>query len=213
MTFAYIHCKPDGTPFYVGKGVRTRHKDFTYRNIYHKRVVAKYGKENILIGKLDCTSNDIALQLEIGVIKCLKRMGVKLTNLTEGGEGNVGWKCPENVKKAVAEANSKRVLTEEQRKKIGQKYLGKKRPEHSKAMKENKTWVGNKNPHFGNGSRQIGAKNVMAKSVLGTHVNNKKAQWETATDAAKEIGVTIQAVVQAIKKQHRCKGWTLGYTL
>jgi len=213
MTFAYIHCKPDGTPFYVGKGVRNRHKDFTYRNVYHKRVVAKYGKENILIGKIDCSSNENALELEIGIIKCLKRMGVNLTNLTEGGEGNVGWKCPDNVKKAVAESNSRRVLTDEQRKKIGQKYRGKKRPEHSKLMKDKKTWAGDKNPYFGKGLRQVGSKNLMAKAVLGTGLDGKKAQWETATDAAKEIGVTIQAVVQAIKKQHRCKGWTLGYII
>ena len=84
--FAYVHCKPDGTVFYVGKGALRRVKNLRERNEYHKRVVSKYGKENILIGMLECSSDDIALELERGLIKCLRRSGVRLTNCTDGGE-------------------------------------------------------------------------------------------------------------------------------
>lgn len=209
--FAYVHCKPDGTPFYVGKGVRSRYKDFTYRNQYHKKVVAKYGQKNILIGKLDCSTNNFALELEVGLIKCLKRMGHSLTNLTEGGEGSVGWRCPDQVKQAVAEANKRRVWTEEQKYKLGNLHRGKARPEHSQKMKEKGLWVKEKNPGFNAGHKQTGSKNHMAKSVSGVHPKKGRAVWCTLQEASEVIGVSIQAICQALKKGHRSKGWVLGY--
>lgn len=211
ISYAYLHCKPDGTPFYVGKGVRSRYKNFTYRNQYHKRVVAKYGQENILIGKIDCSTNETALELEVGLIKCLKRMGHFLTNITEGGEGNVGWECPDQVKQAVAEANKRRVWTQEQKYKIGDLHRGKKRLDHSQKMKEKGLWLKDKNPWFGTGDRQVGSKNHMARSVIGEHVDHGIATWDTLKEASKVIGVSIQAVCQALKKGNKSKGWTLRY--
>lgn len=210
-SYAYVHCKPDGTPFYVGKGVRRRYKDFKYRNLYYKRVVAKFGAENILVGRLDCSSNKAALDLEIGLIKCLKRMNFNLTNLTEGGEGNVGWKCPESVKSAVAEANKKRVWTDSLRYKVGSAYRGKKRPQHSEKMKLKGLWAGEKNPFFNTGHRQIGTLNHMARPVKGRHETHGVAEWGTLQAAADELGVSIQAVSQAIRKNGKSKGWTLEY--
>jgi len=84
---AYIHAKPDGTPFYVGKGSIRRSKKLYNRNEYHTRTVKKYGKENILIGFIECSSDDIAFELERGIIKCLKNSNINLTNMTEGGLG------------------------------------------------------------------------------------------------------------------------------
>ena len=84
--YAYVHCRPDGSIFYVGKGAMRRAKNLRERNEYHKRVVAKHGKENIFIGTIECSSDAISLELERGIIKCLKRSGVKLTNCTDGGE-------------------------------------------------------------------------------------------------------------------------------
>jgi len=207
-SFAYIHCKPDGTPFYVGKGVRTRYKNFTGRNPYHKKVVAKYGRENILIGKLDCSTNDIALQLEIGLIKCLRRMGTPLTNLTDGGEGNVGWKCPDNVKAAVSAANKNRIFSDEQRVRLGASFRGKKRPEHSALLKERGNWAGEKNPFFSSSEHQVGSKNHMARKVAGVKGNTCR-EWDTLKSCADDLGVTIQAISQAIRKNQRSKGWKL----
>jgi hypothetical protein len=209
--FAYIHCKPDGTPFYVGKGVRTRYKNFSQRNPYHKRIIAKYGQENILIGKIDCSSNDAALELEIGLIKCLRNMGIELSNLTDGGEGNVGWKCPDNVKTAVSTANKLRVLSTEQRQEIGNRFRGKKRPQHSVLMKERGYWAKDKNPFFGKGDQQAGSLNHMARRVIGQYNNCVSAEWNTLQECAKDLGVSIQAVLQAIKKENKSKGWKLEY--
>lgn len=88
--YAYIHAKPDGTPFYVGKGKGRRAWKFKERNQRHMRTVAKYGEHNILIGQLDCSSEAVAFDLEVGLIKCLRRMGVDLCNMTLGGEGASG---------------------------------------------------------------------------------------------------------------------------
>ena len=89
VSYAYIHCKPDTTPFYVGKGSVKRSKKLYGRNEHHTRTVEKYGKENILIGRIECSSDEIAFELERGLVKCLKRSGVELTNQTEGGLGGL----------------------------------------------------------------------------------------------------------------------------
>jgi len=112
---AYIHVRPDNSVFYVGKGTRKRSRSMK-RNHFHDNIVSKYGKENIKIGFIECSSEDIAFELEKGMIKCFRRMNINLSNMTDGGEG-----C----------ANP----TEETRKKISLFQKGKKckprTPEHS----------------------------------------------------------------------------------
>lgn len=101
---AYIHTKPNNVPFYVGKGriERAKRLDASHHNLYHNRIVAKYGKENIGVAFIPCSSEKIAFQLEIGIIKCLKRSGVKLANITDGGEGASGAKSPQHLQKLRA---------------------------------------------------------------------------------------------------------------
>ena len=156
--FAYIHCKPDGTPFYVGKGNLRRSKEVSRKNVWHTSIVNKYGKENIGIAKLECSSEKIAFDLEKGLIKCLRRQDIKLTNTTNGGEGSSGYK-----------------FTEERKAKISARMKGTNNPfygkTHSEATKKflsdnairegadletrkirsakGKTFVGTKNPFYG----------------------------------------------------------------
>lgn len=108
MDFAYVHCKPDGTPFYVGKGKLRRARYFGERNPYHKAVVEKYGRANLLVGMLGCSTPAIAYQLEEGLIKCLTRMGVRLCNFTSGGEGGKS-PTPETRAKLSAAAKKRGV--------------------------------------------------------------------------------------------------------
>ncbi len=107
MTFyAYIHARPDTTDqsgvFYVGKGSGDRLRQFYSRNRWHRFTSKKHGVENILIGKLDCSSEAIAFDLERGLIKCLRRAGVTLTNMTDGGEGPSGHVMSEEAKAKIA---------------------------------------------------------------------------------------------------------------
>lgn len=109
--YAYIHATPDGTPFYVGKGRGARWKLFGKdgaRSTWHTRITVKHSRENILVGKLDCSTESIAFDLERGLIKCLRRMGVKLCNLTDGGEGWSGASHTEDARIRIAKALSGR---------------------------------------------------------------------------------------------------------
>ena len=87
VSYAYLHCRPNGTPFYVGKGTANRVTRTHARNKHYGHITTKYGRGNILIGSLECSSDAIAFELEKGLIKCFRRMGVELTNMTEGGDG------------------------------------------------------------------------------------------------------------------------------
>lgn len=112
--YAYIHARPDGTPFYIGKGRGRRATDFVARNAHHKNITAKYGIKNILVSKHECSSEEFAFALEVGMIKCFKRMGVTLVNMTDGGEGPCGA-----------------IVSAETRAKMSASRTGKKLPPHS----------------------------------------------------------------------------------
>ena len=134
--YAYIHAKPDGTPFYIGKGNGRRLNMFHRRNQHHKNIVAKYGRRNILIGRLDCSDESTAFDLEMGLIKCIKRMGIELTNLTDGGHGPSGLiVTPEQRAKISATLTGRpgRPWTEEAKAKVGAANRGKKRTPEQRA--------------------------------------------------------------------------------
>lgn len=100
--YAYVHCKPDGAPFYVGKGHGRRAYRLDKRNDWHQRVVKKHGRENILVGTLACSSQVAAFELEKGIIKCLRRSGSSLTNLTDGGDGVAGLVVTQLTREKIA---------------------------------------------------------------------------------------------------------------
>lgn len=91
--YVYIHCRPDGTPFYVGKGTRSsRSREFVCgRNQHHKNIVAKHGKENIKIYVRYCDSEAQAFEHEIWLIAYGRTHGWTLVNVTDGGEGQSGY--------------------------------------------------------------------------------------------------------------------------
>lgn len=89
--YTYIHCKPDGSPFYVGKGTGRRSHNFMKRTVHHKRITAKYGAANISIWKFNTNTEQEAFDLEIYLIAHYKRIGMKLCNQTDGGDGASGY--------------------------------------------------------------------------------------------------------------------------
>lgn len=136
MFCAYVHARPttvDATGiFYVGKGRARRAQDLSHRNPHHANVVAKYGAENILFGKIECSSEEVAFELEKGLIKCLRRMGVQLTNQTDGGEGVSGLVFSEESKAKISKAGLGRRFSEEHKAKIGDAGRGRTHSEESK---------------------------------------------------------------------------------
>jgi len=126
--YTYLHCKPDGTPFYVGKGCcsingRERSHHFKNRGEYHNRVTKKYGKENILVFVFPCGSEAQALSDERQQIAQLRSEGYKLCNHTDGGEGLKGFKHSDETRAKISAAAKN--ISDETRKKMSISHKGK----------------------------------------------------------------------------------------
>ena len=88
-------------------------------------------------------------------------------------------------------------------------FAGKKRPEHAALMRSRGVFVGERNPGYGRGARQQGKLNVSAQEVVGIHPYAGVCRWDTLTQAAKDLGVSVQAVSQSIRLKGRTKGWRM----
>ena len=138
--YTYLHCKPNGDPFYVGKGTGKRSHMFanSKRNQHHKRIVAKYGRSNIGIFIFSCKSESQAHADEIQQIAQLRRDGYELANICDGGEGFSGL-----------------VFSPEHRANLSKSHMGKKNPhpgyKHSPeaCAKMSEARKGDKNKSFG----------------------------------------------------------------
>lgn len=128
MSYAYLHCRPNGVPFYVGKGKLRRVNNLRERNLHHASIVNKYGSQNILVGKFECSTDAIAYELEMGLIKCLRAMGVRLANYTAGGDGGRS-PCPE-TRQRLSDAAVRRGVSENTRKAVSRAKKGVSVPSH-----------------------------------------------------------------------------------
>lgn len=101
----YLHCRPDGTPFYVGKGRLSRARQLRRsRNRHHQAVVDKYGEANIGVFCFPCTSEVEAMEDEKQQIAQLRKEGYVLCNMTDGGEGFTGGRHSEEYKRRLSDA-------------------------------------------------------------------------------------------------------------
>lgn len=114
---AYLHSRPSGMPFYVGKGTVKRSRDLcgASRSGWHQKIVAKHGRENIVVTFMECSTEEFAFLLEKGLIKTLIRNGYELCNFTSGGEGISGWKMPREIVDRINAKNTGRVQSAEER--------------------------------------------------------------------------------------------------
>ena len=113
MAYVYLHkTKNDGTPFYIGISSKddgySRSKNKKGRNPFWKAVANKYDYEIEILK--DGISFDEAKELEVKYIKEYKENGYQLVNMTEGGDGTVGFKVPKKQKRRLAESQAKRKI-------------------------------------------------------------------------------------------------------
>ena len=102
--YLYTHSYPDGNIFYVGKGVGDRAKDFFNRNRWHKGVCKKIGIKNVIIKAYQTVDERHALAAENQLILALKRAGITLCNLSNGGEVGSGGRFSEEHRRKLSEA-------------------------------------------------------------------------------------------------------------
>lgn len=89
--YVYVHHrKTDNRPFYVGKGSKDRAKVYapTKRNPFWHNVMRKHGVTCEIVARN--LNEDDAFELEMFLIAELRDSGLKLVNLTDGGEGSSG---------------------------------------------------------------------------------------------------------------------------
>lgn len=165
--YIYTHARPDGRIFYVGKGHGNRCAKMTGRNSHHQNMINKYGKENISVKTMHCSSEEIAFVMEVELIRLLSSIGVELTNKTRGGEGVSGYVFTKEQRLKNSAAQSGKIMSERMRSKTsarmnGNKYkVGTVRTDSQKAN-NSRLMLGNKHTkgmfHFTNGTINTTAK-------------------------------------------------------
>ena len=164
MAVIYKHLKPCGEVFYIGIGQEEkRAKSKSDRNNYWHNVVNKYGYE-VQILKSDLTWED-ACEMEKVLISWFGRRDLglgTLVNLTDGGEGNVGW---------VASDETRARMSKSKKEKLSHNY-GKKASKEAKE-KMSISATGRKHSEESKEKNRIASSNVSEETKLKRYLKNK----------------------------------------
>ena len=164
MAVIYKHLKPCGEVFYIGIGQEEkRAKSKSDRNNYWHNVVNKYGYE-VQILKSDLTWED-ACEMEKVLISWFGRRDLglgTLVNLTDGGEGNVGW---------VASDETRARMSKSKKGKLPHNYGKKASKEAREKMSISAT--GRKHSNEAKEKNRIASSNVSEETKLKRYLKNK----------------------------------------
>jgi hypothetical protein len=162
MAIVYRHIRLDTRqPFYIGIGINeSRAYSIKNRNKHWRNIVDKCGYEVQIL--FDDLTYDKAKEKEIEFITLYGRYNVSkglLCNLTDGGDGSIGYKPTEEALLKISQTSKDRVKTKEQidkwrknmtftkseetKEKIRQTLLGKKHTEERK-QNQRKAHLGKK---------------------------------------------------------------------
>jgi len=134
MFYTYAHTKPNGTIFYIGKGIKRRAWKTHNRNLHWKSIVQKHGSFNVEI-LANWDTEEEAFSHEVLLIKCFNDLGYSLANKTNGGEGASGYKHSDETKLKM-----KHITSEKTKQKISiarkGKYCGKNHPRFGKIVSQ-----------------------------------------------------------------------------
>lgn len=137
--YVYEHTRADtGEIFYVGKGCGSRLNSTraTHRNQRWLRTVAKAGA--FTARKVaDCIDEEFAFLIEVERIDQLKRLGVGLCNVTNGGDGASGYRHSDEAKaKMSIKWSDGRVMSKKQRDSISARHAGTKQSAETVAARK-----------------------------------------------------------------------------
>lgn len=184
MTFyAYIHCTPSGTPFYVGKGKINRVKRIHRpHNPGHEKITSVYGVSSILVGFFPCSSESIAFDLERGLLKRLRKMGIDVVNLTQGGGGVSGFSMPEAAKVKIGSSLRGRQFSSTHIENLTKSLRGRKLPrisdDHKRRISESNSLL------------KIGNKNTLGRLWVTNDSENKMIPAASGIPAGWRLGLT-----------------------
>jgi hypothetical protein len=119
----YSHTRLDTNEvFYIGKGRPRRLLDKYSRNRHWNNIVVKHGyKADIIAGNL---SEQEALNFEAVLIDKLKKSGLNLCNLANGGKSSAGWKMSDESKKKISDSKTGHRWTSEQKRNLSKARMG-----------------------------------------------------------------------------------------
>lgn len=152
--YVYAYLRPDGSPYYIGKGKNDR------AFVKHQKLPVPKDRSRIVF--LEQNLSEIgAFALERRYIKWYGRKdegtGI-LRNLTSGGEGSSGYTHTEDTKRQIAESKTGLTLSSLHKQKISNSLTGKKQaPSIAKARAK----IGNTN-NRGRRWFNDGLKSIMA---------------------------------------------------
>ncbi len=211
--YVYRHLRADtGEIFYVGKGMGRRAFDKYHRSKYWKNIEAKHG---VLVEfvKEGITESE-SIQLEIQTIEEYRRAGIKLINMTDGGDGTTGYSHTEEHRKKMSELqageNNPRFgkpgtrkgvkATQEQIERMRQSHLGKELPEEQRRKIRESTKLarqGIKTPGMTGRTHSPETKEKMRLKALGRRLSAesiaKMSQTKRQKNAEKQ-NTSIQSV-------------------
>ena len=189
MFYTYAHYTPEGRLFYIGKGHGRRAYIFHKRNNYWNHVVEKYGKPNVQILANWGTEQE-AFDHEILLIDCLKDLGHKLVNLSNGGEGPSGLQHSEKFKQKISN------LHKNNKWRLGLSNSDKQKESARQIFKDNKYAEGN---------------TYQRKWVwIGTNIKTNEVFKFIGEKAMKESGIQHSNVIKCInglRKSHKGYTW------
>lgn len=193
--FTYGEYHFDFEPFYVGKGYGSRYYRHlqagtmkqdtnTYKTKKILHIKDQTGKEPIIRKYKEGLTESEAFSLEMRMIKTIGKRGMgPLVNLTDGGEGPVGYKHTEETKRKMSELklgnknhNWGKPRTEETKKNMHKKHP------------KNAGYNSCRNKHFYTLSNQQNFWEYFTVNQRGHICNNFK---EKNTDVITYLGVTI----------------------
>ena len=189
--YVYEHIRLDTMkPFYVGKGCGYRAYAKRGRNIYWRRIVDKHG---YIVKKIaENLDEDLAFLTEVERIDQLRRLGIDLTNMTDGGEGVSGLPEATLIKrgKCISAALNK---PDVKAKKINSLKLAWADPER-KAAWSNAVKKSMSTPEY-KAKRSAVAKRVNNDPIIKAKlIATRKAIWSSAEKRAK-LSETMRAVL------------------
>lgn len=137
--YVYVLCRPNGSPFYVGKGQGNRidaHESFARNGYKAKRysIIRKIWREggSVFKQKIYYTDDeDTAYAIEQAAIAAIGRE--YLANETDGGDGNHGYRPTDEVKARISKAQTGRKLSDRWKANVQAAKIGKPRSEACKA--------------------------------------------------------------------------------